>query len=358
MPQPRTRTLNGASGSHKPADEIALPSTLLDITPQQAGTQTLLRGLAILEAAAAGVRDLRTFGAALGTTRSTTHRLVSSLVQARYLRQVQGGYLLGPKLIELGTIALEQMPLTAVARQHLESLAEQTLDTIHLGVRDGDDVLYIDKIPGTRGLEMRSRVGHRMPLASTGIGKAMMLDLTPDAWQSLFDASRRALAGVSFKPDNRPDMPTFMQRMTNYSARRLHVRPRRKRGVDPLRRGARARRVGCDRRGAVGGEHDSLYVARADGRTDSGRAARSARHLGGTRLACAAAGDAQDQTMTQAGSPMPVAKVTDATEVTNVAQRRECRRIANARRQPRSGRAGCARLGHDIIARLSVRRSR
>src|ERR1700679_3937362 len=122
VPQPRTRTLNGASGSHKPADEIALPSTLLDITPQQAGTQTLLRGLAILEAAAAGVRDLRTFGAALGTTRSTTHRLgttrstthrlVSSLVQARYLRQVQGGYLLGPKLIELGTIALEQMPLT------------------------------------------------------------------------------------------------------------------------------------------------------------------------------------------------------------------------------------------------------
>src|SRR5579859_2437851 len=56
-------------------DEIALPSTLLDVTPQQAGTQTLLRGLAILEAAAAGVRDLRTFGAALGTTRSTTHRL-------------------------------------------------------------------------------------------------------------------------------------------------------------------------------------------------------------------------------------------------------------------------------------------
>jgi DNA-binding IclR family transcriptional regulator len=110
------------------------------------------------------------------------------------------------------------MPLTAVARQHLESLAEQTLDTIHLGVRDGDDVLYIDKIPGTRGLEMRSRVGHRMPLASTGIGKAMMLDLTPDVWQSLFEASRRALAGVSFKPDNRPDALTFMQRMTNYAA--------------------------------------------------------------------------------------------------------------------------------------------
>ncbi len=199
-------------------DGIALPSALSDITPQQAGTQTLLRGLAILEAAASGARDLRSFAAALGTTRSTTHRLVSSLVQARYLRQLPGGYLLGPKLIELGTIALEQMPLTAVARAHLERLAEATLDTIHLGVRDGDDVLYIDKIPGTRGLEMRSRVGHRMPLASTGIGKAMMLDLKPDAWRALLEASHRALASVSFKPESRPDAATFLQRMATYSA--------------------------------------------------------------------------------------------------------------------------------------------
>ncbi|WP_224044517.1 IclR family transcriptional regulator [Paraburkholderia unamae] len=199
-------------------DEIGLASTLLDGSMQQAGTQTLLRGLAILEAAAAGVRDLRSFGAVLGTTRSTTHRLVSSLVQARYLRQVQGGYLLGPKLIELGTIALEQMPLTAVARAHLQALADETLDTIHLGVRDGDDVLYIDKIPGQRGLEMRSRVGHRMPLASTGIGKAMMLDLAPQSWRDLFDASRRTLAGVSFRPDHSLEPDTFLKRMATYSA--------------------------------------------------------------------------------------------------------------------------------------------
>ncbi|OJB43158.1 IclR family transcriptional regulator [Burkholderia ubonensis] len=199
-------------------DSIGATSTPLDLAAQQAGTQTLLRGLAILEAIANGARDMRAIGAALGTTRSTTHRLVSSLVQARYLRQVQGGYLLGPKLIELGTIALEQMPLTAVARPHLEALAEATLDTIHLGVRDGDDVLYIDKIPGTRGLEMRSRVGHRMPLASTGIGKAMMLDLEPDTWRMLFEAARRALAGVNFKPDRHPDASAFLQRMAHYAA--------------------------------------------------------------------------------------------------------------------------------------------
>ncbi|WP_213767183.1 IclR family transcriptional regulator C-terminal domain-containing protein [Caballeronia sp. dw_19] len=214
---PEADAANEANDATEPSEAQASAAALLDLTPQQAGTQTLLRGLAILEAAAGGARDLRSIGAALGTTRSTTHRLVSSLVQARYLRQVGGGYLLGPKLIELGTIALEQMPLTAVARPHLQVLAEHTHDTIHLGVRDGDDVLYIDKIPGTRGLEMRSRVGHRMPLASTGIGKAMMLDLPPETWSKLLEASHRVLAKVSFKPDHQPDTDTFVQRMTRYS---------------------------------------------------------------------------------------------------------------------------------------------
>ena len=215
--KPAAPDADEANGASEPSEAQASAAALLDLTPQQAGTQTLLRGLAILEAAAGGARDLRSIGAALGTTRSTTHRLVSSLVQARYLRQVGGGYLLGPKLIELGTIALEQMPLTAVARPHLQVLAEHTHDTIHLGVRDGDDVLYIDKIPGTRGLEMRSRVGHRMPLASTGIGKAMMLDLPPETWSKLLEASHRVLAKVSFRPDHQPDIDTFIQRMTRYS---------------------------------------------------------------------------------------------------------------------------------------------
>jgi DNA-binding IclR family transcriptional regulator len=200
------------------AAAVPLEVTSLDMARQLAGTQTLLRGLAMLEAAASGAHDLRAFATVLGTTRSTTHRLVSSLVQARYLRQLGGVYLLGPKLIELGTIALEQMPLTKVAHPHLERLANATQDTIHLGVRDGDDVLYIDKIPGRRGLEMRSRIGHRMPLASTGIGKALMLDLGEAQWSELFAASCRTLASMPFKPDLQPTPLVFLGRMTRYAA--------------------------------------------------------------------------------------------------------------------------------------------
>jgi len=153
---------------------------------QLAGTQTLMRGLGVITAVATGARTLKLISQRMGTTRSTTHRLVSCLLAERYLRLSEGAYFLGPKLVELGYQAREQIPLATLARVHLERLASLTGDTIHLAVRDEDAVFYIDKIAGRQGLEMRSRVGHRMPLALTGVGKALLLDSSRDEWKRLF----------------------------------------------------------------------------------------------------------------------------------------------------------------------------
>jgi DNA-binding IclR family transcriptional regulator len=151
------------------------------------GTQTLMRGLGVVHAVADGARDLKEIARRIGTTRSTTHRLVSCLVDERYLRVLpQVGYLLGPKLIELGFQAREEVPLAMLARPYLDELSQVTGDTVHLAVRDGDDVLYLHKNPGRNGPEMRSRVGHRMPLARTGIGKALLLDSPESEWQRLY----------------------------------------------------------------------------------------------------------------------------------------------------------------------------
>jgi DNA-binding IclR family transcriptional regulator len=158
--------------------------------PAPTGTQTLLRGLAVVQAVAAGARDLKEIARQIGTTRSTTHRLVSCLVEERYLRVLpQVGYLLGPRLIELGFQAREEVPLAILARPWLDRLSELTGDTVHLAVREGDEVLYLHKNPGRNGPEMRSRVGHRMPLVRTGIGKALLLDATEPEWQRLYDIS-------------------------------------------------------------------------------------------------------------------------------------------------------------------------
>ncbi|MGF7177252.1 IclR family transcriptional regulator [Azospirillum doebereinerae] len=157
---------------------------------QATGTQTLLRGLAAIECVATGTTEVKGIAARLNTPRSTVHRMLNSLVAEGYLHHVPyKGYLLGPKLIQLGMKALEQRPLVALARPHIEDLARRTGDTVHLGVVDGGEVFYLDKIPGTRGLEMRSRVGLRMPLASTGIGKALMLGIPPSRWRELHAAA-------------------------------------------------------------------------------------------------------------------------------------------------------------------------
>ncbi|SHL28376.1 IclR family transcriptional regulator [Phytopseudomonas punonensis] len=185
-----------------------------------AGAQALFRGLAVIEAVAQGARSLADISAAIGCTRSTTHRLIAALVQAGYLRALggnSGGYQLGPRLIELGYKARAQMPLAKLAHPHLERLSHATQDTVHLGVREAGDVLYIEKLPGSRGLEMRSRIGLRMPLAMTGIGKSLMLDLQEAEWLALYQQGRQQRAAQRETADV-PSWEVFRDRMRDYAS--------------------------------------------------------------------------------------------------------------------------------------------
>lgn len=179
-----------------------------------AGTQTLFRGLAVVEAVASGVPDLPNLSRTLGFSRSTTQRLAAALVKAGYLRSADDRYTLGAKLIELGFTAREQVPLAKLARPHLEQLAARTQDTVHLCVAEGVEVLYVEKIPGQRGLEMRSRIGHRMPMALTGVGKALMLDMTEPQWLAMYETG---VAHTSNRGTPRP-WDVYRREMHDYVA--------------------------------------------------------------------------------------------------------------------------------------------
>ncbi|MFD3688288.1 IclR family transcriptional regulator [Nocardiopsis sp. NPDC058631] len=153
------------------------------------GTQTLRRGLDVVAAVARGATGLRAVCERTGISRSTAHRLLQLLVQEGYLRRgPESTYLLGPALIEYGFLALQQNPVPLVARPVLERLSGRFQDTVHLAIRDHDEVLYLDKIASLRGAETRSRIGYRMPLTTTGIGKSLILDEQEDAWERLFAA--------------------------------------------------------------------------------------------------------------------------------------------------------------------------
>jgi DNA-binding IclR family transcriptional regulator len=151
------------------------------------GSQTLIRGLDVLEAVASGVNSLAQLAATLKLNRSTTHRLASTLVERRYLSFApRYGYRLGPKALEVGYQARVQLNIPQVAREHLERLAAKTGDTVHLGVLDGTRALYLDKIAGRRRVEISSRVGDVQPLRSTGLGKALLLDETEPSLREFY----------------------------------------------------------------------------------------------------------------------------------------------------------------------------
>lgn len=141
------------------------------------GSQTLQRGLDLIELVAEGEYDLAVIAQKLSLTRSTAYRLASALVARRYLDLTpRVGYRLGPKLLELGSETQLQIDLVQTARPFLEKLALESLDTVHLGVLDDGKALYLDKISGRRRIDISSRVGERQPLTSTGLGKALLLD--------------------------------------------------------------------------------------------------------------------------------------------------------------------------------------
>jgi DNA-binding IclR family transcriptional regulator len=176
------------------------------------GSQTLMRGLDVIEAVAGGATTLPELSETLDLSRSTAHRLAASLVERGYLAFTPrgAGYRLGPKLLQLGYLAQSQADLIQVARPFLEELSDRTEDTVHLGVLDADTALYLDKMPGRRRITISSRVGDRQPLTSTGLGKALMLDHKQPYWEERFAADQAAGAPPA-------DRAVWLERMQAYA---------------------------------------------------------------------------------------------------------------------------------------------
>ena len=123
-----------------------------------------------------------------GLTLTTAHRLVGELTGWGALRRDEDGrYLVGRRLWQLGLLAPVQTNLREAASPFLHDLYGATLATVHLAVREGTEVLYVDRLSGHASVPVVSTVGSRLPLHSTGVGKVLLAH-APD------DVRRRVLA--------------------------------------------------------------------------------------------------------------------------------------------------------------------
>lgn len=129
-----------------------------------------------------------------GLPKSTIHRLLGSLVELRAIDTADGRFRLGMRLFELGELVPVQRALRDVALPFMQDLYEATHETVHLGVMDGFDILYVEKISGHRRAGAPSRVGGRLPLHCTGLGKALLAFSPEEVVERVIDHGLPALS--------------------------------------------------------------------------------------------------------------------------------------------------------------------
>lgn len=106
---------------------------------------------------------------------ATAHRLVGELVAWGALRRTPAGdYVVGRRLWDVGMLAPVQTGLRDVASPHLHDLYGATHATVHLAVRDGAQVLYVDRLSGNASVPVVSTIGSRLPMHATGVGKVLL----------------------------------------------------------------------------------------------------------------------------------------------------------------------------------------
>lgn len=116
-----------------------------------------------------------------GIAKPTVHRLATELVRHRLLEHDDAGYTLGFHLFELGQQVPTSRRLRDVALPLMSDLLAATHEIVQLGVLDGAEIVYIEKLTGPRSAEAPSKVGSRLPAYQSALGKAILAFSDADA---------------------------------------------------------------------------------------------------------------------------------------------------------------------------------
>jgi IclR family transcriptional regulator, acetate operon repressor len=133
----------------------------------------------------------------LGVAHSTAHRLLAMLAHHGFVQQepVTRAYIAGPALVEVGLAVVGSLNVREQARPMMEELAAETGETVHLGVREGDQVRYVDAVESERALRVVARTGTLVPAHCTSLGKALLAQLTDQQVAALYPTSAEPFAG-------------------------------------------------------------------------------------------------------------------------------------------------------------------
>ena len=125
----------------------------------------------------------------LGLYPSTIHRILDTLKYWGYVEQNTNTqkYQLGLKLLELGMAKLHQIDLVREVTPYLKALVKQYNETVHLGVLEEGEVLYLAKEESSQTIRMISYIGKRAPLHCTALGKVLLAYMSEEERKEILE---------------------------------------------------------------------------------------------------------------------------------------------------------------------------
>src|SRR5215218_6425987 len=139
--------------------------------------------------------SLKELSAVTGLHPSTAHRILNDLVIKRFVDRAEPGtYRLGMRLLELGNIVKSRLNVREASLDFMRALHRRTQQTVNLSVRQGDEIVYIDRSFSERsGMQVVRAIGGRAPLHLTSTGKLFLSADDPKMVRAY--ATRTGLAG-------------------------------------------------------------------------------------------------------------------------------------------------------------------
>jgi IclR family pca regulon transcriptional regulator len=149
--------------------------------PSRDHVQSFARGLAVIRAFGEKPElTLSDVARSTGMTRAAARRFLLTLVDLGYVRTDGRVFALRPRVLELGYIYLSTLGLDDVAAPHMEQLVASIRESSSISVLDGDDIVYVVRVPTSRIMAVTIAVGTRFPAYPTSMGRVLLAALPPD----------------------------------------------------------------------------------------------------------------------------------------------------------------------------------
>jgi IclR family transcriptional regulator, pca regulon regulatory protein len=148
--------------------------------PSPEFVQSLGRGLAVIRAFDAQHRRLTLTEVAKLTdlTRATARRFLLTLVELGYVASDGSVFWLTPQVLQLGYSYLSSLSLNEIATPHIEALVRKVGESSSMAILDGDDIVYVARVPVSRIMTVFITVGTRFPVYATSMGRVLLAGLT------------------------------------------------------------------------------------------------------------------------------------------------------------------------------------